>query len=133
MSLTIRSRNAIRRDGTYQAPNAKYQRSLRVRTRATTLAQSGVGLALLLAYDRDVDLVRVVESVGLVTPFYLLMHRDMQRTPKVRAFADFVASEIKTLREPGRWTGSRRRVSTRSSRGRSMQQAPSSQRRTIHS
>jgi len=32
-------------------------------------------------------------------PFYLLIHRDMQRTPRVRAFCDFVASEMKTFRE----------------------------------
>jgi DNA-binding transcriptional LysR family regulator len=31
-------------------------------------------------------------------PYYLLMHRDMQRTSKVRAFADFVSSEIKSFR-----------------------------------
>jgi len=31
-------------------------------------------------------------------PYYLLMHRDMQQTPRVRAFADFVASEIKSFR-----------------------------------
>ena len=30
-------------------------------------------------------------------PCYLLMHRDMQHTPRVRAFADFVASEIKSF------------------------------------
>ena len=34
----------------------------------------------------------------LVLPYYLLMHRDMQHTPRVRAFADFVASEIKSFR-----------------------------------
>ena len=31
-------------------------------------------------------------------PCHLLMHRDMQRTPRVRAFADFVGSEIKSFR-----------------------------------
>lgn len=62
------------------------------------LAQSGAGLALLLAYDRDEGLVRIIDNIGLETPFYLLMHADMQRTPKVRAFADFVSSEIETFR-----------------------------------
>ena len=42
--------------------------------------------------------MRVIENIGLVLPYYLLIHRDMQHTPKVRAFADFVASEIKSFR-----------------------------------
>jgi DNA-binding transcriptional LysR family regulator len=37
-------------------------------------------------------------DIGLVTPYYLLMHRDMQQTPKVRAFADFAGAEIKSFR-----------------------------------
>lgn len=60
--------------------------------------KSGAGLAFLLAYQRDDDLVRVIDNIGPVTPFYLLMHRDMQRTPRVRAFADFAATEIKAFR-----------------------------------
>ena len=63
------------------------------------LVQSGAGLALLLARERDQSLVRVIEDIGLVIPFYLLMHKDMQRTLKVRAFADFVGSEIVALRK----------------------------------
>jgi DNA-binding transcriptional LysR family regulator len=81
-----------------QAPNVRIYARCESGLDQVRLAQSGAGLALLLAYDRDADLVRVVENIGLVTPFYLLMHKDMRRTPKVRAFADFVASEIKTLR-----------------------------------
>jgi DNA-binding transcriptional LysR family regulator len=81
-----------------QAPNARINARCESGLEQVRLAQSGAGLALLLAYDRDGDLVRVVETIGLETPFYLLMHKDMQRTPKVRAFADFIASEIKTLR-----------------------------------
>jgi len=63
-----------------------------------SLVQSGAGLALLLAHQRDDGLIRVIDNIGLVTPYYLLMHRDMQFAPKVRAFADFVASEIRTFR-----------------------------------
>ena len=48
--------------------------------------------------DSESELVRVIENTGLVLPYYLLMHRDMQKTPRVRAFADFVASEIKSFR-----------------------------------
>ena len=61
--------------------------------------KSGAGLAPLLAYQGDSDLVRVLDNIDLVTPFYLLMHRDMQRTPRVRAFADFVAVEISGFRK----------------------------------
>jgi DNA-binding transcriptional LysR family regulator len=62
--------------------------------------RSGAGLAALLAFqgDGESDLVRVIDNIDLVTPYYLLMHRDMQNTPRVRAFADFVASEIKRFR-----------------------------------
>jgi DNA-binding transcriptional LysR family regulator len=61
--------------------------------------KSGAGLAMLLAFqgDNEPDLVRVID-IDLTTPYYLLMHRDMQQTPRVRAFADFVGSEIKSFR-----------------------------------
>lgn len=60
--------------------------------------KSGAGIAPLLAYQGDHELVRVIDTIDLVTPFYLLMHQAMQRTPRVRAFADFVVSEIKAFR-----------------------------------
>jgi hypothetical protein len=40
----------------------------------------------------------VRHAIGLTTPYYPLMDRDMQQTPRVRAFADFVGSEIKSFR-----------------------------------
>jgi DNA-binding transcriptional LysR family regulator len=50
--------------------------------------------------DREGELVRVIDHVPeLVSHFFLLVHKDMQRTPRVRAFFDFVVSEIKTFRE----------------------------------
>ena len=49
--------------------------------------------------DRESELVRLFDiGPELVTPFYLLMHRDLQRTPRVRAFFDFVNAEIKDFR-----------------------------------
>jgi DNA-binding transcriptional LysR family regulator len=60
--------------------------------------KSGAGIAPLLAYQEDSELVRVIDTIDLVTPFYLLMHQAMQHTPRVRAFADFVAAEIKAFR-----------------------------------
>ena len=60
--------------------------------------KSGAGIAPLLAYQEDGELVRVIDRIEIATPFYMLMHRDMQRTMRVRAFADFVASEIQAFR-----------------------------------
>ena len=45
--------------------------------------------------DCESEIVRVIDDIGLVLPYYLLMHRDMQHAG---AFADFVASEIKSFR-----------------------------------
>ena len=48
--------------------------------------------------DRESELVRLFDiGPELVTPFYLLMHRDLQRTPRVRAFFDFVICRNKGL------------------------------------
>jgi len=62
--------------------------------------KAGAGLAALPHFqgDNESELVRVIDNIGLVLPFYLLMHRDMQHTPRVRAFSDFVSSEIKSFR-----------------------------------
>jgi DNA-binding transcriptional LysR family regulator len=62
--------------------------------------KAGAGLAALPHFqgDNESELIRVIDDIGLAMPYYLLMHRDMQQTPRVRAFADFVASEIKSFR-----------------------------------
>ena len=61
--------------------------------------KAGAGLAAMPHWQGDSsELVRVIDNIGLVIPYYLLMHRDMQHTPRVRAFADFVSSEIKSFR-----------------------------------
>jgi DNA-binding transcriptional LysR family regulator len=62
--------------------------------------KAGAGLAALPHFqgDNESELIRVIDNIGLVMPFYLLMHRDMQQTPRVRAFVDFVASEITSFR-----------------------------------
>jgi DNA-binding transcriptional LysR family regulator len=62
--------------------------------------KSGAGLAALLAFqgDNESELICLLDNINLTTPYYMLMHRDMQHTPRVRAFADFVASEIKSFR-----------------------------------
>jgi DNA-binding transcriptional LysR family regulator len=63
--------------------------------------KSGAGVAPLSTVlgDAESELVRVIEGVPeLVTHYYLLMHPDMQHTLRVRAFYDFVESEIKLFR-----------------------------------
>jgi DNA-binding transcriptional LysR family regulator len=91
-------------------PGARWQRS--VAHQATVAARTdhwqglilavkaGAGLAAMPHFqgDAESELVRVIDDIGLVVPYYLLMHRDMQHTPRVRAFADFVSSEIKSFR-----------------------------------
>jgi DNA-binding transcriptional LysR family regulator len=63
--------------------------------------KSGAGLTPMPVADadRDNELVRVIDDIPeLLTAHYLLAHRDLQRTPRVRAFFDFVAAEIKAFR-----------------------------------
>ena len=84
------------------APNAK------IAARATSVAavlmavKSGAGIAPLpvIMGDEDGDLVKLLGPYpGLSTPFYLFMHEDMRRTPRVRAFFDFAISEARTIRK----------------------------------
>ena len=72
-------------------------------TPALVLAvKSGAGLAPLpvVAVENEPDLVRLLGSAPVLTlHFYLVLHRDMRRTPRVRAFCDFVTEEIKAFRQ----------------------------------
>jgi DNA-binding transcriptional LysR family regulator len=64
--------------------------------------RSGAGLAPLPipALDDEPDLVQVLGPDPVLTlQFYLVFHRDLQRTPRVRAFCDFLAEETKTFRQ----------------------------------
>jgi len=83
------------------APNA------RIIARADNLlalimaAKSGSGLTPLpvIVGEAEKDLVRVAGPVSaLATPFYLLMHKDMRQTPRVRAFFDFFIEALPTIR-----------------------------------
>jgi DNA-binding transcriptional LysR family regulator len=63
--------------------------------------KSGAGVAPLptVLGDRENELLRVIDNIPeLVTHFYLLTHRDMRCTPRVRTFFDFVNSEIRRFR-----------------------------------
>jgi DNA-binding transcriptional LysR family regulator len=83
------------------APNAK------VAARATSLptmllaVKSGIGLAPLplIVGENENDLVRLLGPLSdLNTQFYLLMHQDMMRTPRVRGLFDFIVKEVKSVR-----------------------------------
>jgi len=80
------------------APRAKVAAWCDTGSEQVRFVRSGAGLAPLLAYKRDDEFVRVIDDIGIATPFYLLMHKDLKRTPRVRAFADFAASEFTAFR-----------------------------------
>jgi DNA-binding transcriptional LysR family regulator len=64
-------------------------------------AQLGVGLALLPCHigDAEAELVRVVEPPPALTAgLWVLTHPDLCRSPRVRAFLDFMAVEIERYR-----------------------------------
>jgi DNA-binding transcriptional LysR family regulator len=63
--------------------------------------KSGAGLTPLpiAEGDRDSELVRVIDDIPeLLMRIYLVTHPDLHRTPRVRAFFEFVATEIKVFR-----------------------------------
>ena len=63
--------------------------------------KSGTGLGPLPIHhgDRERELVRLIDiDPELVSHFWLLMHHDMRRTPRVRAFFDFVVAELNAFR-----------------------------------
>jgi DNA-binding transcriptional LysR family regulator len=89
------------------APNAH------VAARANSLAallpsvRSGAGIAPMptIVGENERDFVRVLDlGPEMATPFYLLTHRDLRRTPRIRAFFDFIIehlNEVRPLLSPG--------------------------------
>ena len=84
------------------APDARVA-AICTTTPALVLAvKSGAGLAPLpvVAVENEPDLIRLMGSAPPLTLlFYLVFQRDMRRTPRVRAFCDFVNEEIKAFRQ----------------------------------
>lgn len=90
------------------APNSQ------VAARADSIAallpsvKSGAGIALMpvVVGKNEKDLVQILDlGSGMATPVYLLTHRDLRRTPRVRAFFDFIIEHLKDVRpllSPGR-------------------------------
>jgi len=78
-----------------------------VAARADSLAalllavKSGAGIAPMpiIVGQNEKDLVHILDlGPEMSTPFYLLMHQDMRRTPRVRAFFDFVIEHLAIIR-----------------------------------
>jgi hypothetical protein len=79
----------------------------RIAVRAASLpalllaAKSGAGLTPMpvIVGENESELVRTLGPIDdIATPFYLLMHQDMKRTPRVRAFFDFFVEELPVIR-----------------------------------
>lgn len=69
---------------------------------ALTAVKSGVGVGVLPVTlgDNDSDLVRLFGPIpNLPSDIYLLIHEDMKETPRVRAFFDFIISELSAVRQ----------------------------------
>ncbi len=65
-------------------------------------ARAGVGVAGLPCFlgERDHDLVRIHEDVpSFARDIWLVVHRDLRKTPTVRAVMDFVAVVISENRD----------------------------------
>jgi DNA-binding transcriptional LysR family regulator len=78
-----------------------------VAARADSLAalllsvKSGAGVAPMpiIVGENETDLVRVLDIKPMIsTPFHLLIHQDMRRTPRVRAFFDFITENLDIVR-----------------------------------
>jgi DNA-binding transcriptional LysR family regulator len=83
------------------APNARITARANNLPAMLSAVKSGAGLAAMpvIVGEKDEALVRVLGPVqDIATPFFLLMHEDMKRTPRVRAFFDFMIDEMPRLR-----------------------------------
>jgi DNA-binding transcriptional LysR family regulator len=74
-------------------------------------AKAGMGIAVLPCYvgDDEPELVRLVEPAGGVSSnVWLVVHRDLQHTARVRVCADFLAERFRA--DAPRFVGARRRA-----------------------
>ena len=63
--------------------------------------KSGAGLAAMptIVGDNEKVLRRVLDlGADLATPFYILMHKDMRGTPRVRVFFDYLIEKLGDIR-----------------------------------
>lgn len=82
-------------------PKAKLKHRVSELVPLITLAASGLGMAYLACNigDRHPDLIRAPFQKPLpYRSLWLLLHRDLRNTARVRLFVDFLASQIKSRR-----------------------------------
>jgi len=63
--------------------------------------KSGAGLAAMptIVGDSEKGLRRVLDlGADLATPFYILMHKDMRDTPRVRIFFDYLIDQLAEIK-----------------------------------
>jgi DNA-binding transcriptional LysR family regulator len=83
------------------APGAKISSRSNSILGALLSAKSGIGVAVLPVHvaDPETELMRLIDPVeGLMGEFWVLTHPEMKDAPRVRAFTDFLAAEIKKYR-----------------------------------
>ena len=83
------------------APNARIAARANNMPAMLLAVRSSAGIAPLpvIIGEKDDALVRILGPIqDIATPFFLLMHQDMKRTPRVRAFFDFMIEELPRLR-----------------------------------
>jgi DNA-binding transcriptional LysR family regulator len=90
---------------------AKWLRSIAPQSRVTARCNTVIGMLLTIKSgigagplpvhigDGEDDLVRVLDPLPeLIGEIYLLVHRDLRRTPRVQTLFDFIVSEINAFR-----------------------------------
>lgn len=83
------------------APKARVGARCNSITASISAVKSGVGLAALpiVVGDGDVDLLRVLGPLPqLMTHFYLVMHRDLRHSPRVKSCFDFIVENLSMVR-----------------------------------
>jgi DNA-binding transcriptional LysR family regulator len=83
------------------APDARVGARCNSITASVSAAKSSVGLAALpvVIGDLDTHLVRVLGPIPeLTTPFYLMTHRDLRHSPRVKSCFDFIIENLSIIR-----------------------------------
>lgn len=80
------------------APDRAFTTACDTLTGIIMVANAGTGIALLPMQlgEKESGLCRIDAPVkGIITPMWVLMHRDMRLVPRIRAFVDFMVTEMR--------------------------------------
>lgn len=83
------------------APNARVSTRCNSIAASVSAAKSGVGLAALpiVVGDGDTNLLRILGPLPeLTTPFYLMMHRDLRHSQRVKCCFEFIVENLLMVR-----------------------------------